>query len=68
MANAKKCDRCGRFYSLCKDIGEFKVGHRNHQGIFLTIDLCEECQGALDAFMSFGGLVGYEEQSDEQIS
>lgn len=69
MADAKKCDRCGRFYSLHdKDISVFKVGHRNHHGIFLAIDLCEECQEALDAFMSFGGHVGYEEESDEQES
>ena len=50
MARANKCDRCGKLY-------ERKISHDSYRIVKILpyvedrIDLCEDCQRELEAFM-----------------
>lgn len=47
MADAKKCDRCGKYYDNCSPkyyMGDYKT-FVMHQDYF---DLCEECESELE--------------------
>ena len=62
MANAKVCDRCGRFYKLPE---KFSMADRSFSVIkpkdpeerwdtmsgMVGLDICEECQKGLDEYM-----------------
>lgn len=48
MANAKKCDKCGKLYELAeKKTGLSIYENYEKDGKIITraIDLCEECEG-----------------------
>lgn len=57
MANAKKCDRCGKYYDKCpnvKTINGYKVlGIKifTSYGPYLELDLCEKCIDDLYDFL-----------------
>lgn len=44
MANAKKCDRCGRLYEIPKKAYPYTVSvKRTYNDTFLLSDICPEC-------------------------
>ena len=56
MADAKKCDRCGKFYDKCpkaKSInGRYVQGIRiSTSGPYIELDLCEKCINDLYDFL-----------------
>ena len=55
MANAKKCDRCGKFYVANRQ--EFKGCMLKHCNLMASsnihFDLCDECIGKLWTFLNF---------------
>lgn len=55
MANAKKCDRCGKFY--VKNRQEFAGCMLKHCNLMASsnihFDLCDECIGKLWTFLNF---------------
>lgn len=63
MALAKECDRCGKYYKGNHhhyDLFQASV-HVGFQYIWddgssgLVVDLCDECQAALESFMKMEG-------------
>ena len=59
MAQAYKCDRCGKFYEeniiTHEDVRIWHVGkikHENGQQYERPVDLCGNCQNALEVFLS----------------
>lgn len=55
MANAKKCDRCGAFYTKSKPIkiGETQLSISNSHSTTL-FDLCPECVDKLNRYLNDG--------------
>lgn len=71
MADAKKCDRCGKFYDRNNRMGKGLYKNEFIDGIVKTtnignylnqIDLCDECLDKLDIFLSGIGLAGFEKE------
>lgn len=58
MANAKKCDRCGNFYTL--DISDKKDNIAmialmdKYERILERLDICQYCRESLDAWLENG--------------
>lgn len=63
MSNAKKCDRCGKFYdpnesTFKKDVSQFKLAKLKNC-FERELDLCQNCQYELKNWMNktqFDGL------------
>ena len=56
MANAKKCDRCGKYYDKNKGVksinGCFVRGIRlETSGSYMDLDLCDSCISELYTFL-----------------
>lgn len=51
MANAYKCDRCGKYFNDYKGMREYPVIATKYSGRYTWADLCEECKADLDLFM-----------------
>lgn len=49
--NAKKCDRCGKFYEKPNVKSDIKVIKYTHPCGECFIDLCDECQKKLEDFL-----------------
>ena len=71
MAAAKKCDRCGKFYDRNNRMNKGLYKNEVIDGIVKTtnignylnqIDLCDECLGKLDIFLSGIELAGFEKE------
>ena len=71
MAAAKKCDRCGKFYDRNTRINKGLYKNEFIDGIVKTtnignylnqIDLCDECLGKLDIFLSGIEFAGFEKE------
>lgn len=52
MANAKKCDRCGKFYTRMHT-GAIEVNVDNHPYPPNRLDLCDECTDELYKFLGY---------------
>ena len=54
MSNAKKCDRCGKYYTDCKDTA---LRYKDHAINYITLwnrynfDLCNDCVAELFEFL-----------------
>lgn len=51
MANARKCDRCGRYYDLPRFEPELKAVRYIHMRGNKIYDLCEDCTESLEQFL-----------------
>lgn len=60
MSDAKKCDRCGKYYTDCKDmslrhrdrtVDYITLGSRYNGGRGIEFDLCNECVTELFKFL-----------------
>lgn len=51
--DAKKCDRCGKYYDGPKGKRLYKMERFNVCNYFI-VDLCEECHDGLANFMKYG--------------
>ena len=51
MADAKKCDRCGKFY-IANFVGCVILGENTQGNASKHFDLCDECIGKLRHFMN----------------
>ena len=49
--DAKKCDRCGKFYENKYEV-EVSDGGYTVCNAYSELDLCEDCRSDLDVFMS----------------
>lgn len=59
MSEAKKCDRCGTFYSASRNCGripKYMIGLNGdgRYSSFQEIDLCDACMDKLDKFITWG--------------
>lgn len=52
MANAKKCDRCGAYYTPSPEIPDMRVAYHDNDFATKYYDLCEECMHDLQSFMN----------------
>lgn len=57
MSEAKKCDRCGKFYSVSsnyKILPKYRIGLNGdgRYSNFQEIDLCSDCMKSLDYFIT----------------
>lgn len=60
MSNAKKCDRCGKYYTACKDmslrhrdqtVDYITLGSLYNSGRGIEFDLCNDCVTELFKFL-----------------
>lgn len=54
MANAKICDRCGMYYVRTRDLKKYHLIQLDDMRR-LDVDLCPDCQKALEKFMGKEG-------------
>ena len=52
MANAKKCDRCGGFYTPGYEIPDMRVAYPDEAFCTKYYDLCDNCTDDLALFMT----------------
>lgn len=57
MALACKCDICGKLYEARMSAPDLKLTRYRHPYGESRLDLCDECQKKLEAFVEFGGKV-----------
>ncbi len=66
MADAKKCDRCGKYYDDYDGVAFSEAVTRNKydrmhlvraddRGVYKKFDLCPDCMSALISFIKQGG-------------
>ena len=48
MANAKKCDRCGKLYEIPRESRKIGVSRDTNKSGYNFIDLCPDCQSSLE--------------------
>ena len=74
MANAKKCDRCGKYYTdkdkkfTINGYSIYSIGLRTKQGYMeLVYDLCDDCTKDLFHFLSNEPVVVGTEVFQEEV-
>lgn len=48
MANAKKCDRCGKLYEIPRESRKIGVSRDTNKSGYKFMDLCPDCQSSLE--------------------
>ena len=48
MANAKKCDRCGKLYEIPRESHKIGVSRDTNKSGYKFMDLCPDCQSSLE--------------------
>ena len=51
MANAFKCDRCGRYYDNSTNYYKYNLSKYSETGKYLSFDLCNSCKDSLEEWM-----------------
>lgn len=58
MADAKKCDRCGRVYDAPTYVSDLRINRYTHPYGDRWYDLCSGCEGDLEKFLKNEDIIG----------